>query len=66
MTAPKSNPTLREALAGIEHGEDKIREIVRDLEQRYGVEVRAIQLDKTASGNVRVQRTIAVRIEVAL
>jgi hypothetical protein len=57
MTAPRPTPTLRDALAAIE---------VQTLEERYGVEVRAIHLDKTASGNVRVQRTIAVKVEVAL
>jgi hypothetical protein len=63
---PARDPTVRQALAGIEHVEARLREMVQDLEERYGVEVRAITLSKTASGNVRVQRTIAVRIEVAL
>jgi hypothetical protein len=66
MTAPRPTPTLRDALAAIEHTEGRIRELVQTLEERYGVEVRAIHLDKTASGNVRVQRTIAVKVEVAL
>jgi hypothetical protein len=63
---PARDPTVRQALAGIEHVEARVREMVQDLEDRYGVEVRAIHLDKTASGNVRVQRTIAVKVEVAL
>jgi len=66
MTAADPNPTLRDALTGIEHVEARLREMVQDLEERYGVEVRAIHLDKTASGNVRVQRTIVVKVEVAL
>ena len=66
MTDPKPTPTLRDALAAIEHTEGRIRELVQTLEERYAVEVRAITLNKTASGNVRVQRTISVRVEVGL
>ena len=63
---PSQDRTLRDALARIAQVEALIHEAVARFEDDFRAEVGSITLAKTASGNVRVQRTIAVTIEVRL
>ena len=64
--APRPDATLRDALDRIAAMEKQITEAIEAFEAEYSAEIVAIALTKTASGNVRVQRTIAVKVEVAL
>lgn len=64
--APHPDRTVAEVLSRVRVMEQLIHVAVAALEEDYPVEVRSISLAKTASGNVRVQRTIAVTVEVSL